>query len=90
MPAAQIGLRPATKDDVPFLLTLRQQTMDAHLFVSGLVPSVESRRRLVVRMTGSVGAKSLELGKNVNANSLRLVPGAFAFLDQLPKPGALF
>jgi hypothetical protein len=83
MPAAQIGLRPATKDDVPFLLTLRQQTMDAHLFVSGLVPSVEEHlQRVLYRLDcaqivqlageavgllkvsrGSVGAKSLELGK---------------------------
>jgi ribosomal protein S18 acetylase RimI-like enzyme len=48
MPAPQICLRPATKDDVPFLLALRQETMDAHLFASGLVPSVEEHLQRVL------------------------------------------
>ena len=48
MPGAQICLRPATQDDVPFLLGLRQQTMDAHLFASGLVPSVEEHLQRVL------------------------------------------
>lgn len=28
--------RPATREDIPFLLALRQQTMDAHLLASGV------------------------------------------------------
>jgi ribosomal protein S18 acetylase RimI-like enzyme len=48
MPAPRICLRPATNDDVPFLLRLRQQTMDTHLFVSGLVPSVEEHLQRVL------------------------------------------
>jgi ribosomal protein S18 acetylase RimI-like enzyme len=48
MRAAQICLRSATKDDVPFLLVLRQETMDAHLFASGLVPSVEEHLQRVL------------------------------------------
>ena len=34
--------RPATKEDVPFLLALRRQTMDAHLRASGVEVSDES------------------------------------------------
>ena len=33
--------RPATKEDIPFLLALRRQTMDAHLLASGVEVSDE-------------------------------------------------
>ena len=36
----ELSFRPAVEDDVPFLLELRRQTMDAHLVVSGVPPSV--------------------------------------------------
>lgn len=47
---AQIDLRPAVQEDVPFLLELRRQTMTAHLLASGIVPSAEEDlRRVLVR-----------------------------------------
>ena len=36
-----LSLRPATEDDVPFLLALREQTMDGHFRASGAEPSRE-------------------------------------------------
>jgi hypothetical protein len=45
MNPAQISLRPTSKEDVPFLLELRQQTMNAYLIASGLNPSLEEHRR---------------------------------------------
>lgn len=36
-----ITLRPATPDDVPFLLGLREQTMDDHFRASGVEPTRE-------------------------------------------------
>jgi ribosomal protein S18 acetylase RimI-like enzyme len=37
----RVSLRPATQDDVPFLLTLREQTMDEHFRASGVDVSRE-------------------------------------------------
>lgn len=48
MHRAQINLRSATEADVPFLLVLRQETMDAHLLASGVVPSAEEHLRRVL------------------------------------------
>jgi ribosomal protein S18 acetylase RimI-like enzyme len=48
MPYAPISLRPATEDDVPFLLALRRKTMDAHLVASGIAPSPEEHLRRVL------------------------------------------
>jgi GNAT superfamily N-acetyltransferase len=51
MNSAQICLRPANQDDVPFLLKLRGQTMNPHLLASGLIPSVEEdMRRVLLRL----------------------------------------
>jgi len=36
-----VSLRPATEDDVPFLLTLREQTMTEHFRASGVEVSSE-------------------------------------------------
>jgi GNAT superfamily N-acetyltransferase len=41
MDYAEITLRPATEDDVPFLLALRHETMDAHLVALGIAPALE-------------------------------------------------
>ena len=38
---AMMHTRPATREDIPFLLALRQQTMDAHLLASGVDTSGE-------------------------------------------------
>lgn len=38
-----VTLRPATEDDVPFLLALRAQTMDGHFRASGVEPTDEHR-----------------------------------------------
>ncbi len=38
---AMMNTRPATREDIPFLLALRQQTMDAHLLASGVDTSGE-------------------------------------------------
>jgi ribosomal protein S18 acetylase RimI-like enzyme len=47
---AEITLRPANQDDMPFLLDLRQQTMNPHSLASGLVPSKEEHvRRILFR-----------------------------------------
>ena len=40
MEPTQLRLRPATQEDVTFLLTLRQETMDPQLRISGLGQSV--------------------------------------------------
>lgn len=46
----QLKARPATKQDVPFLLSLRRQTMDAHLIASGADVSEASHlERLLYR-----------------------------------------
>ena len=48
MHPAQICLRPAIREDVPFLLQLRCQTMHPHLLASGLIPSLEEDMRRVL------------------------------------------
>jgi GNAT superfamily N-acetyltransferase len=48
MDYAEITLRPATEDDVPFLLALRHETMDAHLVASGIAPALEEHLRRVL------------------------------------------
>jgi GNAT superfamily N-acetyltransferase len=48
MHPAQICLRPAIREDVPFLLELRCQTMHPHLLASGLIPSLEEDMRRVL------------------------------------------
>jgi GNAT superfamily N-acetyltransferase len=48
MDYAEITLRPATEDDVPFLLALRHETMDAHLIASGIAPALEEHQRRVL------------------------------------------
>lgn len=51
MNPAQICLRPANHEDVPFLLELRRKTMNAHLLASGLIPSLEEdMRRVLLRL----------------------------------------
>jgi ribosomal protein S18 acetylase RimI-like enzyme len=51
MNSAQICLRPAIHEDVPFLLELRRQTMHPHLLASGLIPSLqEDMRRVLFRL----------------------------------------
>jgi GNAT superfamily N-acetyltransferase len=50
MNPAQICLRPANQEDVPFLLELRRQTMHPHQLRAGLIPSLEEdMRRILVR-----------------------------------------
>jgi ribosomal protein S18 acetylase RimI-like enzyme len=45
-----VSLRPAREDDVPFLLALREQTMDGHFRASGAEPSRDAHlERLHVR-----------------------------------------
>jgi ribosomal protein S18 acetylase RimI-like enzyme len=48
MNSAQICLRLASHEDVPFLLELRRQTMHPHLLASGLIPSLEEDMRRVL------------------------------------------
>jgi hypothetical protein len=48
MNPAQISLRPTSKEDVPFLLELRQQTMNAYLIASGLNPSLEEHMQRIL------------------------------------------
>jgi GNAT superfamily N-acetyltransferase len=48
MDYAEITLRPATEDDVPFLLALPHETMDAHLVASGIAPALEEHLRRVL------------------------------------------
>lgn len=48
MNPAQICLRTASKEDVPFLLELRQQTMNAYLIASGLNPSLEEHMQRIL------------------------------------------
>jgi GNAT superfamily N-acetyltransferase len=48
MNPAQICLRPANHEDVPFLLELRRQTMHPHLLASRLIPSLEEDMRRVL------------------------------------------
>ena len=43
-----MDMRPATKSDIPFLLVLRRQTMEAHLLASGVELSDESHLERVV------------------------------------------
>jgi ribosomal protein S18 acetylase RimI-like enzyme len=38
---SEITLRPANQEDMPFLLDLRQQTMNPYVIASGLMPSTE-------------------------------------------------
>jgi hypothetical protein len=45
MNPAQICLRLASHEDVPFLLELRRQTMHPHLLASGLIPLLEEDMR---------------------------------------------
>ena len=42
-----LRLRPATEADIPFLMALRQQTMDQHLAASGADTSLEAHRARV-------------------------------------------
>jgi ribosomal protein S18 acetylase RimI-like enzyme len=42
-----LSLRPAREDDVPFLLALREQTMDGHFRASGAEPSREQHMERV-------------------------------------------
>jgi ribosomal protein S18 acetylase RimI-like enzyme len=50
MDNAEITLRPADQEDMPFLLDLRQQTMNPHVFASGLTPSVDEHvQRILFR-----------------------------------------
>src|SRR5690606_9691973 len=44
----QLDWRAASEADIPFLLALRQETMDAHLAASGVECSDESRRERVL------------------------------------------
>jgi ribosomal protein S18 acetylase RimI-like enzyme len=45
-----VSLRAATEEDVPFLLTLREQTMDGHFRASGAHPTREQHlERVLVR-----------------------------------------
>jgi ribosomal protein S18 acetylase RimI-like enzyme len=44
----QLERRAATDADVPFLLSLRHQTMTAHQLLAGLIPSEEERRARVL------------------------------------------
>jgi ribosomal protein S18 acetylase RimI-like enzyme len=46
-PRLSIVLRPATEADVPFLLSLRQETMTGHQLASGLTPSDAEREQRV-------------------------------------------
>lgn len=46
--STQISYRPATEADVPFLMELRHQTMDAHLRASGVEPTDEEHLRRVL------------------------------------------
>jgi ribosomal protein S18 acetylase RimI-like enzyme len=56
----QIDLRPANQKDMPFLLELRRQTMNAHLLASGIIPSSgEHERRVFFRFDR---AQIVELG----------------------------
>ena len=48
MEPTQLRLRPATQEDVTFLLTLRQETMDPHLRISGLGQSVEEHTQRIL------------------------------------------
>src|SRR6201987_2372762 len=51
MHPAQICLRPAIREALPFLLELRRQTMHPHLLASGLIPSLEEdMRRVLLRL----------------------------------------
>lgn len=46
----QLTRRPATTADIPFLLALRQRTMDSHLAASGvIIDLVTHRERLMFR-----------------------------------------
>jgi ribosomal protein S18 acetylase RimI-like enzyme len=50
MHQAEITFRPANLEDMPFLLELRQETMNPHLVASGLIPSMEEHvRRILFR-----------------------------------------
>jgi ribosomal protein S18 acetylase RimI-like enzyme len=50
MHQAEITFRPANQDDMPFLLELRQATMNPHFVASGLVPSRDEHvRRILFR-----------------------------------------
>lgn len=43
-----LTFRPATEEDVPFLLELRRQTMSEHLRLSGIDPSESERQERVL------------------------------------------
>ena len=44
MDYAEITLRPADPEDMPFLLKLRQQTMNLHFLAPDLIPSSKGPR----------------------------------------------
>ena len=60
MDRGQNTFRLANREDMPFLLDLRQQTMNPHLLASGVTPSVaEHERRILFRFDC---AEIIELG----------------------------
>ena len=52
-PATWPALRPATSDDIPFLLALRHQTMDAAMIAAGKAPSDAAHLQRVLHAFGS-------------------------------------
>lgn len=78
--------RPATHDDIPFLLALRQQTMDAHLLASGVdISDVYHLERVTYRLDCAqilmenglpVGLLKVDRGPNEwEILQIQLVPG---------------
>lgn len=48
LPSPAVTLRPATEDDQPFLLSLREQTMDPHLRAAGAPVDAHATRERVL------------------------------------------